>query len=90
MRAEGAQQGTDDDGRMTPIRGEGGDNDSWHGAREGGWNTAACEKAKDGARTEPVSAKRASRRGEDDSAADRDAGGTLHTYPGGFGSYGTT
>jgi hypothetical protein len=37
---------------MTPTRGEDGDDDSWHGAREDGWNTAACGKATDGAQTE--------------------------------------
>jgi hypothetical protein len=37
---------------MTPTRGENGDDDSWHGAREDGWNTAAYGKAKDGTRTE--------------------------------------
>jgi hypothetical protein len=47
MRAEGAQQGTDGDGRMTPMRGEyeeNDDDDSWHGAREHGWETTAFGK----------------------------------------------
>jgi hypothetical protein len=47
MRAEGPQQGTDGDGRMTPMRGEyeeDDDDESWHGAKENGWETAACGK----------------------------------------------
>jgi hypothetical protein len=29
------------------------DDESWHGAREDGWETTACGKANDGTRTEP-------------------------------------
>jgi hypothetical protein len=53
---------------MTPRRGEyeEDDNDeSWHGAREGGWGTAACGKARDGTETEPE-AKEKGRVGEED------------------------
>ena len=48
---------TDDDGRMTPLRGkyeEEDDNDeSWHDAREDWWETTACRKSKSGATAEP-------------------------------------
>jgi hypothetical protein len=56
MRAEGPQQGTDGDGRMTPMRGEYEENydeDSWHGARKDGRETAAFGKANDGTGMEP-------------------------------------
>ena len=48
---------SDYDGRMTPLRGEyeqEDDNDeSWHDAREDGWETAAYRKAKSRATMEP-------------------------------------
>jgi hypothetical protein len=48
MCVEGPQQGTDGDCRMTPIRGEyeeDDDDESWHGARKDGGETATCGKA---------------------------------------------
>jgi hypothetical protein len=56
MHPEEPQRVTDDDGRMTPLRGEyeeDNDDESRHDAREDGWEMTACAKAKDGAGTEP-------------------------------------
>jgi hypothetical protein len=57
MRTEEPQQGTNGDGRMTPMGGEyedGDDDDeSWHGAREDGRETTAFRRANDGTGTEP-------------------------------------
>ena len=53
MHSEEPQRVTDDDGRMTPLRGEyeeEDDNDeSWHDAREDWWETTTCANAKSGA-----------------------------------------
>ena len=49
MHTEEPQRVTDDDGRMTPLRGkyeeEDGDDESWHDAREDWWEMVAYGKA---------------------------------------------
>jgi hypothetical protein len=62
MHADGRQQGSDGDGRMIRTGGEhekDEDDESWHGAREEGWETAAYGKANNGTRMEPGGGKRA-------------------------------
>jgi hypothetical protein len=62
MHADGPQEGSDGDGRMIRTGGEhekDDDGESRHGAREEGWETAACGKANDGTGTEPEGKERA-------------------------------
>ena len=57
MHTEEPHRATDDDGRITPSRGENeeeeNDDDSWHDAREDWWEAAAFEKATNGDEAAP-------------------------------------
>ena len=81
MHPEERQQVTEDSGRVGPLRGkyeEEDDNDkSWHDAREDGWETAACGKAKNRATTEPEA--EAKGRAEEEEVGNRHVRRPIHS-----------